>query len=179
MVKNETCLTNDRTYRNGGIRRRTMKRLLATEVAAERADPIDSADLPASPAFEARHLRCAIGAEALADLALECCGPRVVAEVDIRKPLAQRDRDLAQLGAAFKRSLTAGSGNWTRSGLRVVARARSAARSADIRDQMRWFEGLIRKLVWQVPFAALGKSEEDKVSKFRRPAWSIPSNKKL
>jgi hypothetical protein len=150
-----------------------MKRLLAAEAAAERTDPIDSADLPGGPAFEARRLRHAIGAEGLADLALECFDPGVVAEVDIPKPLEQRDRDLAQLGAAFKRSLTTGSG-----GLRVVVRARSAARSADIRDQTRWFEGLIRKLVWQVPFAALAKSGEDKVSKFRRLAWSIPSNKK-
>jgi hypothetical protein len=178
MVENETCSTNDRTHRNGGIRRHTMKRLLAAEAAAERTDPIDSADLPGGPAFEARRLRRAISAEGLADLALECFDPGVVAEVDILKPPEQRDRDLAQLGAAFKRSLTTGSGKWTRGGLRVVARARSAARSADIRDQTRWFEGLIRKLVWQVPFAALDKSREDKVSKFRRPAWSIPSNKK-
>jgi hypothetical protein len=174
VVKNETRSTNDRTHRNGGIRRRTMKRLLAAEAAAERADPIDGADLPAGLAIEARRLRRAIGAEGLADLALECFDPGVVAEVDILKPLEQRDRDLAQLGAGFKRSLTTGSGKWTRGGLRVVARAGSVARSADIWDQMRWFENWFGRF----RFRRWPKSEEDKVSKFRRPAWSIPSNNK-
>ena len=150
-----------------------------SEAAADRVDPIDVVDLPAGPAFERRRLSRTIGAEGLADLALDRFDRRVVAEIDIlKRRLAQRDRDLAELGAAFKRLLTTGSSPRTRSGLRFVAAARSAARSADFRGQMRRFERLIRRL-WKLPLAALGRSEEDRVIGNRRPpAWSIRSQQR-
>jgi hypothetical protein len=74
-----------------------------SDAVADRAEPIDASDLPAGPAFEARRLSRAIGAEGLADLALERFDRRVIAEIDIlKRQLAQRDRDLAELRAAFK-----------------------------------------------------------------------------
>jgi hypothetical protein len=135
-----------------------------SEANVDQIDPIDIADLPVGPAFEARRLSHAIGPEGLADLALECFDRRIVAEIDIlKRRLAQRDRDLAELRAAFKRTLTTGSPPPTPSGLRIIdvaiATARSAARSSDFRHRMRQFERSIRK-VWKDPLTLVGTSKK-------------------
>ena len=132
-----------------------------SEAAANRVDPIDIADLPAGPAFEARRLGRAIGAEGLADLALERFDRRVVAEIDIlKRRLAQRDRDLAELRAAFKRVAERAAATAASRRPHGVARGSAVSDpSSDFRDRMRRLERSIRK-VWKVPFALLGKSKE-------------------
>jgi hypothetical protein len=135
-----------------------------SEAATALVDPIDVTDLPPGPAFERGRLGRAIGAEALAELAIGRFDRRIVAEIDIlKRRLARRDRDLAELRAALERSLAAGSYPRTLLGLgflkRAVAAARSAAGSSDFRKRMRRFERSIRKL-WKDPLAALGKSAE-------------------
>jgi hypothetical protein len=135
-----------------------------SEAAADRVDPIDVADLPAGPAFERRRLSRAIGAEGLADLALERFDRRVVAEIDIlKRRLAQRDRDLAELRAAFKRvaeRAAATAASRSPPGVRALGSPVSDP-SSDFRDRMRRLERSIRK-VWKVPLALLGKSKEKK-----------------
>ncbi len=131
-----------------------------SEAAAGRVDPIDVAALPPGPAFELRRLRRAIDAEKLAELALERFDRRIVAEIDIlRRRLAQRDRDLAELRAALERSLTIASPMRAERGLVKVARAAAGSidRSSNLGEQMRRFERSIRRFV-RAPLSALGKS---------------------
>jgi hypothetical protein len=135
-----------------------------SEAAVDQIDPIDIAELPVGPAFEARRLNHAIGPEGLADLALERFDRRIVAEIDIlKRRLAQRDRDLAELRAAFRRTLTTGSHPPTPIRLRIIdaaiATAGSAARSSDFRHRMRQFERSIRK-VWKDPLTLVGTSKK-------------------
>ncbi len=145
-----------------------------SEAMADPANPIDVADLPVGPAFEARRLSRAIGAEGLADLALERFDRRVVAEIDIlKRRLAQRDRDLAELRAAFERLAQRDRAELRAAFERLAQRDRDLAelraaferslttgtRSSDFRGRMRRLERSIRK-VWKVPLALLGKSKE-------------------
>jgi hypothetical protein len=121
-----------------------------SEAPAHRVDPIEVADLPPGPAFQVRCLNGAVGDGGLAKLALERFDRRAVAEIDIlKRRLAQRDHDLAELRAALDVSLTAAA--------RPAPLAASTTRPADFRDQLRQFERSIRKL-WKHPLA-IGKSD--------------------
>jgi hypothetical protein len=135
-----------------------------SDTAADTDDPIQVADLPAGPAFEARRLSRAISAEGLADLALERFDQRVVAEIDVlKRRLAQRDRDLGELRAAFKRAADPGGASAVSRSPRGFGASWSAVSdpSSDFRDQMRRLERSARK-VWKAPLALLGKSKENR-----------------
>ena len=134
-----------------------------SEAEVDPAYPLGPADLPAGLAFEVRRLNQALGAEGRADAALDRFDRRVVAEVEaLKRRLAQRDRDVAELRAAFERALNgAASARPTdrRGTTGRVAFAAPAAPRSELKRRLRRFERSIR-WIWKAPLHLLGLSRK-------------------